>query len=162
MSTTVKPIPPEFHTVTPYLVIKEAAKAIEFYKKAFGAVERHVMHGPGGKIMHAEIKIGDSIIMLSDEHPQMDVLGPQSRGGATSALFVYFADVDKAFEKAVNAGCTVVMPLSNQFWGDRFGKLADPFGHQWALACHVEDLSPEEVAKRGEAAMKQMAAAGKK
>lgn len=155
------PIPPEFHTVTPYLVIRGAAKAIEFYKKAFGAEERYVMPGPEGRIMHAEIKIGDSIIMLSDECAEFGNLGPEARGGATSSLFLYFTNVDAAFDKAVQSGCTVKMPLSNQFWGDRFGTVVDPFGHVWSMATHVEDVSPAEMKKRAEEAAKQMAASRK-
>jgi PhnB protein len=161
MSKGVKPIPPEFHTVTPYLVIRDAAKAVEFYKKAFGATERFSMPGPGGKVMHAEIKLGDSIIMIADENPSSDSLGPQSRGGPTSSLFVYVDNVDNVFEQAVKAGCTAVMPVKDQFWGDRYGMVADPFGHRWALATHVEDVSDEEMKKRSEAFQKQMAAANK-
>jgi PhnB protein len=159
MSKTSNPIPPGFHTVTPYLIVKDAHKAIEFYKNAFGAQELIVMPGPDGKVMHGEIKIGDSIIMISDEHPNRDVLGPKSRGGATSSLFVYFENVDAAFDKAVKAGCTIKMPLADQFWGDRYGNVVDPFGHTWAMATHIEDVSPEEMNKRAQAFAKQMATA---
>lgn len=155
------PVPPEFHSVTPYLTLRGATKAIEFYKKAFGAEERFVMPGPDGKVMHAEIKIGDSIVMLGDENPEYGALGPESRGGATSSLCVYLPNVDAAFDRAVKAGCTVKMPLADQFWGDRFGTVVDPFGHVWSMATHVEDVSPEEMRKRAEAAFKGMAAGRK-
>lgn len=161
MSKAVKPIPDGYHSVTPYLIIKGAREAIKFYQEAFGAEVVCVLDGPGGSVMHAEIKIGDSHIMMGDEFPPMDALSPASRGGATSSLMLYVHDVDSAFEKAVKAGCTVKLPLTNQFWGDRYGKLSDPFGHQWALATHVEDVSPEEMKKRTADMAKQMATAGK-
>jgi PhnB protein len=159
MAKTVNPQPAHLSTVTPYLTIKDAGKAAEFYKRAFGAEETMNMPGPDGKLMHGEIKIGNSIIMIGEECPQKDVLGPISRGGATSALMVYFDNVDTAFDKAVKAGCTVLMPLTNQFWGDRYGAVTDPFGHRWSLAQHVEDVDLEEMKKRQEAACKQMAEA---
>lgn len=162
MAKATTPIPPEFHTVTPYLVIRNAAKAIEFYKKAFGAEERFVMPGPDGKIMHGEIKIGDSIIMFSDECPEYGSVGPETRGGATSSLFLYFENVDAAFERATKSGCEVKMPLADQFWGDRFGTVVDPFGHVWSMATHKEDLTPDEIQKRQAEAMKEMAAAKSK
>jgi len=151
----VKPIPDGYHTVTPYLYIKGAASAIEFYKKAFGAVELFRFPGPNNCIMHAEIKIGDSPIMMADEFPQMGVLGPQTRGGATSSILLYVPDVDALAKRAEAAGATVVKPLANQFYGDRSATFADPFGHQWTIATHVEDVSPEELQKRSEAMMKQ-------
>jgi PhnB protein len=157
MVKAAHPVPHGFRTVTPYLTVRDAKKAIDFYKKAFGAEELVVMPGPNGMTMHAQIKIGDSMIFLADEWPEVDSLGPESRGGATSSIMLYVDDVDKWFDKAVKAGCTVKMPVSDQFWGDRFGKLADPFGHLWAIATHVEDLSGEEVKARSEAAIKQMA-----
>jgi len=163
MTKSTNPIPPGFHTVTPYLVVRDTRKAIDFYKKALGAEEILIMPpGPNGKIMHAEIKIGDSIVFLADEMPEMGSLGPESRGGPTSSLMLYVKDVDTAFDKAVKAGCTVKMPLSNQFWGDRFGSVVDPFGHLWSLATHIEDVSPEEMQKRMESACKEMSAASKK
>lgn len=162
MTKAVKPIPDGYHSVTPYLIIKGAREAIKFYQEAFGAEEVCLLDGPGGSVMHAEIKIGDSFIMIGDEFPPMDALSPLSRGGATSSLMLYVNDVDSAFEKAVKAGCTVKLPLTNQFWGDRYGKLADPYGHQWAMATHVEDVTPEEMKKRTAEMAKQMAAAGKK
>lgn len=155
-------VPAGFHTVTPHLNVRDSAKAIEFYKKAFGAQERCIMAPPGGKCMHAEIQIGNSIVMLNDEFPEMDHLGPESRGGSTSHLMLYVDNVDDLFDKAVKAGCTVKLPLQDQFWGDRYGQVVDPFGHIWALSSHVEDLTPEEIMKRSESACKEMAAAPKK
>jgi PhnB protein len=157
MVKSAHPVPHGFHTVTPYLIVRDARKAIDFYKKAFGAEELVVMPGPNGSTMHAQIKIGDSMIFLNDEVPAMDSLGPESRGGATASIMLYVDNVDTWFDKAVKAGCTVKLPVSDQFWGDRFGKVADPFGHLWAIATHVEDLSPEEVKAGAEAAFKQRA-----
>jgi PhnB protein len=144
----VKPVPEGFHTVTPYLYFKGAAKAIDFYKKAFGATERVRMPGPKGEIMHAEIKIGDSIVMLSEENPQMDALSPQSIGGTPSVLHIYLPNVDAVVQNAVEAGAKLVRPVKDQFYGDRSGILLDPFGHKWSVATHVEDVSPEEMRKR--------------
>jgi PhnB protein len=146
-----KPVPAGYHTVTPYLYVKGAAEAIEFYKKAFGAEEmfRHPM--PDGRLGHAEIRIGDSPIMLADEHPQMGVQGPASRGGTTVGLAVYVPDVDKRVAQATAAGATVIRPLQNQFYGDRSATLADPFGHVWTISTHVEDVSPEEMKAREKA-----------
>ena len=156
-----KPIREGFRTVTPYLTVKGAGQAIDFYKRAFGAQEVERMAGPDGKsLAHAEVKIGDSIVMLSDEMPQSGTQAPQSLGGTTGSLFLYVPDVDAAFKRAVDAGAKGVMPPSDMFWGDRFGKLVDPFGHHWALATHKEDLSPEEVKKRGAAAMAAMSKPG--
>jgi PhnB protein len=151
-----KPIRDGFHTVTPYLTVAGAAQAIDFYKRAFGAHEVGRMNGPDGQsVMHAEIRIGDSIVMLSDEFPQGN-RSPQTLGGTTAAMFLYVPDVDSAFQRAVAAGATAIIPPADLFWGDRFGKLADPFGHEWAMATHKEDLSPEEIHKRGQAAMAAM------
>jgi PhnB protein len=147
----VKPIPDGYHSVTPYLAVRNAAKAIEFYQKALGAQEVLRMPTPDGGIAHAEIKIGDSVVMMADEHPDIDFLGPQSRGGATSALMVYVEDVDAQFKKAVDAGATVTRPLKDEFYGDRVGSVRDPFGHVWHLATHKEDLTPEEMQARMEA-----------
>ncbi len=162
MYQSPNPIPPGFHSITPRLVVRDTLKAIEFYKNAFGAEERFAMPGPGGKIMHAEIKIGDSIVFLNDECPEVGSLGPEARGGATSSLMIYSTDVDKAFARAVKAGCTVMMPLDNQFWGDRFACVIDPFGHVWGLSMHIQDLSPEDIKKGMEAAFGQVASAGAK
>lgn len=142
---SVKPVPDGYHTLTPFLTIRDAAKAIEFYKAAFGAQERGVMKAPDGKVMHAELKIGDSIVMLSDEFPDFGSVSPQALGGSGSGLHIYLDNVDAAFEGAVKAGAQVEMPVMDQFWGDRFGRLKDPFGHKWSIATHVKDLSPEEM-----------------
>jgi len=144
-----KPIPEGYHSVTPYLVVDDAAKAIEFYKKAFGAEEKYRLP-MGGKIGHAEIKIGDSFVMLADEFPDMGHLSPKARGGTTVSLLIYLPDVDAAFQKAITAGATEKKPLENQLWGDRMGTLTDPFGHVWSLATHVEDVSEDEIARRFE------------
>jgi PhnB protein len=143
-----KPIPAGFHTVTPYLVVRGAAKAIDFYKRAFGAEERMRMPGPEGRVMHAEIQIGDSILMLSDEMPDMGSKSPQTLGGSPGSLFLYVQDVDRAFQRAVDAGAQVKMAVADMFWGDRFGQVVDPFGHEWGLATHKEDLTPQEIARR--------------
>jgi len=142
---SVKPVPDGYHTLTPFLTIRDAAKAIEFYKAAFGAQERGVMKAPDGKVMHAELKIGDSIVMLSDEFPDFGSISPQALGGSASGLHIYLDNVDAAFDRAVKAGAQVEMPVMDQFWGDRFGRLKDPFGHKWSIATHVKDLSPEEM-----------------
>jgi PhnB protein len=153
-----KPIPQGFHTVTPYITVKGAAQAIDFYKRAFGAEEVERIPGPDGKsVMHAEVKIGDSIVMLSDELPQAGSRSPQTLGGSTGYLFLYVSDVDAAFKRAVDAGAKGAMPPADMFWGDRFGKVADPFGHEWGLATHKEDLSPDEIRRRGQAEMAKMA-----
>ena len=150
----VKPIPEGYHSVTPYLCVDGAADAIAFYKKAFGAKERMRMAAPGGKVAHAEITIGDSILMMADEFPEMDFRSPKARGGTPVTLHVYVKNVDQAFARAVDAGATVKQPVKNQFYGDRSGTLQDPFGHVWHLSTHVEELSMKEIMKRGEEAMK--------
>jgi PhnB protein len=152
----VQPIPRGYHSVTAYITVADAAKALEFYSRAFGASVLQRMPGPGGKLMHAEFKIGDSVVMLSDEFPQGGTKSPQSLGGSSASLFLYVDDVDAAFRRAVEAGCKVEMPLMNMFWGDRFGKLTDPFGHHWGLATHKEDISPAEIQQRAATAMAQM------
>ena len=153
-----KPIPEGYHSITPYLVVKDAAKAIDFYKRAFNAQEMERMPGPDGKgVMHAELKIGDSRVMLSDEFPGSGCTSPQSLGGTTCQLFLYASDVDAAFQQALSAGATAVMPPADMFWGDRYGKLSDPFGHQWGLATHKEDVAPEDMKKRADAFFAQMA-----
>jgi PhnB protein len=151
----VKPIPDGYHSVTPYLVVQGGANAIEFYKKAFGATELMRLNGPDGKIGHAEIRIGDSPVMLADEHPHMGVRSPQSLGGAAVSLMIYVEGVDAVFQRAVAAGAKELQPLKNQFYGDRSGTVQDPFGHVWTIATHVEDIPPEEIGKRAEEAMKQ-------
>ena len=153
---TAKTPPEGYHSVTPYLTVDDAEAAIAFYARAFGATEK--MRLPmGGKIAHAEIIIGDSHVMLSDEWPDRDALGPKSRGGATSSLMVYVPDVDQAFERAVAAGAAVTMQVENQFWGDRMGSLVDPFGHKWMLASHVEDVDDAEMKRRMDAFTAQVA-----
>jgi PhnB protein len=153
MNSRVKPIPDGFHTLTPHLVVKGASQAIEFYKKAFGAEEIGRAAGPDGKsLMHADLRIGDSRLFLVDEFPEMDCRGPQSIGGTPVTIHMYVEDVDAAFNKAVAAGAQVRMPLADMFWGDRYGVLADPFGHAWSLATHKEDLTPEEIDRRAQVA----------
>ncbi len=152
-----KPIPDGYHSVTLALTIKGVADAIEFYKKAFGAQETNRFLGPDGKsIMHAEIKIGDSRIMLSDEMPQMGVLSPKSRGGSSGAIYLYVQNSDEVFNKAVSAGAKPKMPMMDGFWGDRVGSLEDPFGHVWTIATRKKDMSMEEIRKAGGEFMKQM------
>jgi len=153
----VKPVPEGYHTATPYLAVDDAAAAIDYYKKAFGANERLRMEGPGGKIGHAEIEIGDSLVMLSDPFPQSSAKAPAELGGTTAGVHLYVEDVDAVVRKAVDAGATVTMEVADQFWGDRFGSITDPFGHLWSIATHVEDVPPEEMAERGKAAMAAMA-----
>ena len=152
MSSNVKPIPEGYHSVTPYLIVKGAAKAIEFYKQAFGAKETFRMPQPDGKIGHAEIQIGDSRIMLADEFPERNFRGPESLGGTPVMIHLYIDDVDAVAKRAVTAGAKELRPVQNQFYGDRSGMFADPFGHQWNISTHVEDLSAEEVGKRAAAA----------
>jgi PhnB protein len=154
-ATNVKPIPEGYHTVTPYLIIQGAAKAIDFYKQAFGATETMRMPMPDGKIAHAEIKIGDSPVMLADEMPQMGYKNPQALGGSPVSLMLYLEDVDTVFERAVTNGAKAVRPVADQFYGDRMGTLTDPFGHVWSIATHKEDVSADEMQRR----MKAMQAA---
>jgi PhnB protein len=148
----VKPIPDGYHSVTPYLIINGASDAIEFYKKAFGATELFRMPAPGGKIGHAEIKIGDSPIMLSDEHTEMGYVGPETLGGTPVSIMIYVEDVDTVYNQAIAAGGKELKPLQDQFYGDRSGSLKDPYGHMWHVATHKEDVSPEEMDKRMKAA----------
>lgn len=143
--STVKPVPEGFRTLTPHITVKGARKAIGFYQQAFGAEELVVHSMPDGTVMHASLRIGDSILMLNDEFPQMGAKGPQTIGGTAVTLHLFVADVDKAFDRAVKAGATIVMPVADQFWGDRYGLLTDPFGHQWSIATHKKDVSPEEL-----------------
>ncbi len=148
-----KPIPEGFHTITPHLIIKDAVKAIDFYKKAFNAEEVMRMASPDGKgLMHGEMKIGDSIFFLASEYPDMGCRSPQALGGSPVTIHLYVNDVDKLFNQAVGAGAQPLMPVTDMFWGDRYGKLKDPFGHEWSIGTHKEDVSPEECAKRAEAA----------
>ncbi len=153
----VKPIPEGYHTVTPALTVERCSEAIEFYKRAFGATERYVMPGPDGMVAHAELQIGDSVVMLSDPFPQASTRAPTDLGGTTFSVFLYVEDVDKIFNQAVEAGATVAMPLENQFWGDRFGTVIDPYGHAWGMATHVEDVPPEEMEERSQQALAALA-----
>jgi PhnB protein len=157
MTTSVKPVPEGFHTATPSLVVHDAAKAIDFYKKAFGAEERMRMPDPDGRIIHAEIKIGDSIIFLSDEIPGMGGKSPQSAGAYTGAIYLYVPDVDEVFAQAVAAGGKASGGVNEMFWGDRLGHFVDPFGHSWTVATHVADLTEQEMEKGAEEFYAQMA-----
>ena len=148
-----KPIPEGYHSVTPYLAVDDAAQAIEYYKKAFGARERVRMPAPDGKIGHAELEIGDALVMLADPFPHSTARPPTELGGTSVGVHMYVEDVDATVKQAVDAGATVTMEVADQFWGDRFGAVTDPFGHVWTIATHVEDLTPEEIAERGGAAM---------
>ena len=154
---SVKPIPEGYHTLTPFMTVRDAARAIEFYKQAFGATERGVMKDPGGKVMHAELQIGDSIVMLADEFPDFGAVGPDTNGGGTSmGLHIYVNNVDQAFDRAIKAGAKVEMPVMDQFWGDRYGRLKDPFGHKWSIATHTKDLSMDEMKRGMDEAMAKM------
>jgi PhnB protein len=145
----VQPTPAGYHSVTPYIIVDNAAKALEFYQKALNAKELLRLPVTGSnKIGHAEIKIGDSQLMLSDESPEMDARSPKTLGGTPASFMIYVADVDKAFDQAIRAGAKAVQPVQNQFWGDRTGTVVDPFGHKWTLGTHVEDVPPKELQKR--------------
>jgi PhnB protein len=151
----VKKIPDGYNTITPYLIVDGAARAIEFYKKAFGAEETVRMPGPDGRIGHAELRLGNSVIMLADQNPETGAKGPKTYGGSPVTLFVYVENVDKVFAQAVAAGATVERPLANQFYGDRTGGIVDPFGHKWYLATHIEDVAPDEMERRMKALPKK-------
>jgi len=157
MQQNVKAIPTGYHTITPSFMVHDAAKAMDFYKAAFGAVETVRMPGPGGKIMHAEMKIGDSPFMFGDEMPEMGSKSPKSYGGTPVTFYVYCDNVDNWWKRAIAAGAKQLMPVEDMFWGDRTGKLEDPFGHQWMLAQHVKDVTPEEMKKGQEEFMSRMA-----
>ena len=152
----VQPIPPDMHSITPHLVCRGAADAIAFYVKAFGAVELGRLPSPDGRLMHAMVKIGDSPLMLVDEYPEQGCLGPQAQQGSPVTIHLYVKDVDDTVARAVKAGARITMPVADMFWGDRYGRLEDPFGHQWSVATHVRDLSPEKI---GAAASKACAEA---
>ena len=158
MAPQVQPIPPGYHTVSPHLAVRGGLEAMEFYKKAFSAEERGRFMTPDNtRLMHGEIKIGDSIVMLGEEKPQKGCPGPQSVGATTVSLFLYVQDADRVFNQALAAGAKSVMPVADMFWGDRAGTVSDPFGHQWTIATHKEDVSPEEMKRRGQAFFEQMA-----
>ena len=151
-----KPIPAGYHTVTPYLTLDDAAQAIEFYKDAFGATEQVRMEAPDGKIGHAELKIGDSLVMIADAMPQSTTKSPRELGGTSAGVFLYVKDVDAVVQQAAKAGATITQEVTDMFWGDRFGSLTDPYGHVWSVATHVEDLTPAEIAERAKQAMGAM------
>ena len=149
-----KPIPDGYHAITPYLIVSGAAKALDFYARAFGAVERDRMQDSGGKVRHAEITIGGACVMLADEHPEIGALSPATVGGSPVNLHLYVEDVDAVVARAVAAGATLTRPVADQFYGDRSGTLEDPFGHVWTIATHVEDVPPEELKRRADAVMR--------
>ena len=151
------PVPEGYHTLTPYLAVEDATAAIDFYQRAFGAKERVRMPGPDGMIAHAELEIGDSKVMLADPFPQSSTRPPKELGGTSVGIFVYVENVDEVFQQAVDAGATATMEPDDQFWGDRFGSVTDPFGHSWQISTHVEDVPPEEMEKRSKEWMAQMA-----
>ncbi len=157
---TTNAAPRGYHTVTPSIIVRTGAKAIEFYKRAFGAEEVNRMEGPGGSIMHAEIRIGDSLIMLSEENEQWGTKSPLSTNGNPGSLHIYVSDADASFKRAIDAGAAVAYPLEDAFWGDRYGKVRDPFGHEWGIATRVKDLSDEEMKQAAEAWMTQAAGHG--
>ncbi len=149
----VRPIPEGYHSLTPYLAVSDGGQAIDFYVRAFGAIETMRLPGPTGSVAHAEVRIGDSAVMLSDQTGGL-IGSPDQVGGATCSLMIYVEDVDAAFDRAVAAGATAVRPVANAFYGDRTGVLKDPFGHVWSLATHVEDVTPEEMRRRMDAMAK--------
>jgi len=155
-------IPAGYHTVTPSLFVRNGAEAIEFYKKALGAEEAMRMAGPDGKIGHAELKIGDSVVFLSDENPAFGTKSPQSLGGISGALYLYVEDVDKAFQRAIDAGGQVKMPVADMFWGDRVGNFVDPYGHSWTLSTHTQDLTAQEMEEGAKKFYAQIAQSQKK
>jgi PhnB protein len=150
---SVKPIPEGYPTLSTYLVVDGAARAIEFYERAFGAKERGRIDAPDGTIGHAEVDFGDSLVMLADPSPQSNIKSPNELGGISAAIFMYVDDVDAAVQRAVDAGATITQAVEDMFWGDRYGKVRDPFGHEWSIATRVEDISPEEMAERAKEAM---------
>jgi uncharacterized glyoxalase superfamily protein PhnB len=151
--STVKPVPDDMHTVTPHLTCDGAAAAIEFYKQAFGAVEGLRMPGPDGRLMHAMIRIGDSPVMLADEFPEWGGSGPKRLGGTPVTIHLQVPNADEVFQRALDAGAEVKMPIADMFWGDRYGIVTDPFGHAWSIATHIKDMTPEQMAAAGKAAM---------
>jgi len=157
MKRSTQPVPPGFHTITASLTVRNGAEAIEFYKKALGAEERMRMAGPDGKITHAELKIGDSIVFLNDEIPNMGCKSPQTLGGTSGSFYLYVEDVDKSFQRAVDAGGKATMPITDMFWGDRFGSFVDPYGHTWGLSTHTQDMTEQEMEEGAKAFYAQMA-----
>jgi len=157
MTHHVKPVPDGYHTATPALVVDDAARALEFYSKALGATEKNRMAAPDGKIMHAEFQVGDSIFMLSDEFPGTGIRSPKSLGGSTAGVWLYVPDTDATYRQALAAGATSLQAPIDMFWGDRHARIRDPFGHEWSIATHTEDVAPAEMEKRAAASMAQMA-----
>lgn len=155
MAGKVKPIPDGYHAITPYLIIKGAAAAIDYYKKAFGATELMRMPQPDGRVGHAELKIGDAVFMLADEFPEMQTVGPATLGNTSVGLLLYVENADAVFDKAISLGAKVKKPMADQFYGDRTGTIEDPFGHKWTIATHKEDVTPEEMKRRMAAAAKK-------
>jgi len=153
MAGKVNPIPEGFHTLTPHLVVRDAGRAIDFYKKAFSAEEDYRMPGPEGKVMHAQLKIGNSLLMLCEEFPNMGAKSPQALGGSPISLHIYTQDADAAIAKAASAGATVTMAAQDMFWGDRYGRVKDPFGHEWSIATRKENLTPQQIRERAATAM---------
>lgn len=153
MAGKINPVPEGFHTLSPHIVVENASGAIDFYKKAFAAKEIMRMPEPGGKVMHAELKIGDSILMMCEACPESGATAPTKAGGSGVTLHLYVADADAAMQRAADAGATITMPAQDMFWGDRFGQLTDPFGHAWSIATHIEDLTDEEIGKRAAEAL---------
>lgn len=156
MSGKIQAIPTGFHTLTPHITVRNAGEAVEFYKKAIGAEVVHLSHMPDGKIMHASLRIGDSILMLNDEMPEYGVLSPLARNGSAVTLHIYTEDPDTVFNQAVSAGAQIKMPIMDQFWGDRYGVVTDPYGHTWSIAAHVRDMSPEEMERERAEAFAKM------
>src|SRR6266478_8038796 len=152
MPEQVEAVPPGFHTLTPHLTVRDADKALEFYKNALGAEVLHVARMPDGKVMHAGLRLGDSMLMLNEEFPEYGGLSPLSVGGTGVTIHIYTDDVDAAFNRAVSAGAQAKMPVMDQFWGDRYGMVADPFGHKWSMASHIRDLTPEQLKEAAAAA----------
>jgi uncharacterized glyoxalase superfamily protein PhnB len=162
MSEQVKAVPEGFHTLTPHLTVRDADKALEFYRNALGAEVLHVARMPNGKVMHAGLRIGDSMLMLNEEAAEYGALSPLSTGGTGVTIHIYTDNVDAAFNRAVSAGAQVQMPVMDQFWGDRYGMVADPFGHKWSIATHTKDMSPEEMQRAQDEAMAKMPPAAAK
>jgi PhnB protein len=159
MTAAVSPIPPGYHTLTPHIIVGDAKKAADFYQKAFGAEVRGIAVAPDGVVIHAEVKIGDSIMMFNEEVPHMGVLSPKTTKASTCVtLHMYVKDADKVFAAAVAAGAKVIMPLEDQFWGDRYGTVEDPFGHRWSIATHIKDMTPEEMKTAMDEAIAKMSA----
>ena len=149
----VKPVPEGYTTLSPYLVVDGAAQAIDYYQRVFGATERGRFDGPDGKVAHAELRIGDTVMMVADPSAESNIKAPTQLGATSVGIFLYVEDVDATVQRAVDAGATITQPVDDMFWGDRYGKVTDPFGHEWLIATHIEDVSPEEMAERAKEAL---------